>query len=395
MSDKGKMTERLAQAWAKITKGWTTPLKLMIFLAIALTAFLVYWGCKGFVSEDIDQRGAAFRNFGLPILAVWGICLAVWRSLIAQKQADTAAQQANTAAQQANTATQQANTAVRSLQNDRYQRGAEMLGSSEFPVRVGGVQALAQLARDEPETYYRQIMGLFASFVFHPTPDDSLKHALEELPENQHRCRPDIEAIVQIIGTRTKQQLGLDHPAAHLATGETLAASIELKKADLRGALLQNANLSGLSFFDVNFYKANLIRANLTNATLESVNFTRAILSEANLTNANLGDANLTNALLYSANLSNAILYPANLTNANLRRANLTNVCILDANFANASLEGANLTDADFDDANTKNLKQVQLDRACQNPEGGPPNLPDGFRWNEEEAIERWKKVNK
>ena len=148
------MTEQpLLRVWAKITELWKP---LGFFVASVITVFLVYWGWEGFVSEDIDQRGTAFRNFGLPILAIWGICLAVWRSLIAQKQADTAAQHAgtaaqhadtaaqhaNTAAQHANTAAQQADTAARSLQNDRYQKGAEMLGSKGLPVRVGGINLL-------------------------------------------------------------------------------------------------------------------------------------------------------------------------------------------------------------------------------------------------------------
>ena len=111
------MAQRLSQAWVKITESWITI--LVIFVVIALMALLVYWGWEDFVSKGIDQRGVTIRNFGLPILAIVGICLAVWRSIIAQEQADTAA---------------------RSLQNDRYQKGAEMLGSEHLSVRIGGIR---------------------------------------------------------------------------------------------------------------------------------------------------------------------------------------------------------------------------------------------------------------
>ena len=51
--------------------------------------------------------------------------LAVWRSIVAERQADTAQQ---------------------SLLNERYQKGAEMLGNEVLSVRMGGIYALGRLA---------------------------------------------------------------------------------------------------------------------------------------------------------------------------------------------------------------------------------------------------------
>ena len=60
-----------------------------------------------------------------------GLPLAIWRTKTADRQADTAQQ---------------------SLLNERYQKGAEMLGNSALAVRMGGIYALQRLAEDHPET---------------------------------------------------------------------------------------------------------------------------------------------------------------------------------------------------------------------------------------------------
>ena len=82
--------------------------------------------------------------------------------------------------------------------------------------------------------------------------------------------------------------------------------------------------------------RANLSGANLRGADLSGANLSTANLSGANLSGANLSNANLRGADLSGANLRNANLSNANLSGANLRGANLSN-----ANLSNADLRGA------------------------------------------------------
>ena len=89
--------------------------------------------------------------------------------------------------------------------------------------------------------------------------------------------------------------------------------------ANLSGADLRWANLSGANLSGANLSGANLSRANLTWANLSGAN-----LSRANLTGADLSRANLTWADLTGADLSRANLSRANLTGADLSRANLS-----------------------------------------------------------------------
>ena len=92
------------------------------------------------------------------------------------------------------------------------------------------------------------------------------------------------------------------------------------KCADLTGANLINANLSGADLKDANLINANLSGADLINADLFG----------ANLGGANLGGADLEGANLYRASLTGANLRGANLWRADLYRADLTNAILPD-----------------------------------------------------------------
>ena len=97
------------------------------------------------------------------------------------------------------------------------------------------------------------------------------------------------------------------------------------ERADLRGAILTDANL-----ICADLYCADLTGADLTGADLRSADLTGANLRSANLTGANLIGANLGVANLEGANLYNANLEGANLVGANLNRADLTGAILPD-----------------------------------------------------------------
>ena len=49
--------------------------------------------------------------------------------------------------------------------NERYQQGAEMLGSDVLAVRLGGIYALQRLAGEHPQQSHIQIMQAFCAFI--------------------------------------------------------------------------------------------------------------------------------------------------------------------------------------------------------------------------------------
>jgi len=96
-------------------------------------------------------------------------------------------------------------------------------------------------------------------------------------------------------------------------------------RANLEGANLYNADLTGAYLQGANLWGADLTDANLNGSNLEG-----AKLSGANLSFANLYGADLTGAYLHGACLSGAYLGYANLEGANLTRAILTNTILPD-----------------------------------------------------------------
>ena len=97
--------------------------------------------------NDGESGSTTIRNLGLVIAAIVALPLAIWRSIVAERRAKTA---------------------QRGLLNERYQKGAEMLDSQVLAVRLGGIYALARLAREHPGDYHTQIMSLLCAFVRPP-----------------------------------------------------------------------------------------------------------------------------------------------------------------------------------------------------------------------------------
>jgi hypothetical protein len=117
-----------------------------------------------------------------------------------------------------------------------------------------------------------------------------------------------------------------------------LKGDAEGVRANLSGANLSSADLSG----------ANLSGADLRSANLSGANLSSADLSGANLSGANLSGANLSSADLSGANLSGANLSSADLSGANLRGANLSSANLSGANLSGANLRSANLSGAQW-----------------------------------------------
>ena len=123
------------------------PLVLLVLIAavaVGVWGMISFWEWLRDGPDGLESGSTTVRNLGFVIAGVVALPLAIWRSLVAQRQADTAQQ---------------------NLLNERYQQGAEMLGSDVLAVRLGGIYALERLAAEHPEQYHVQIMQLFCAFV--------------------------------------------------------------------------------------------------------------------------------------------------------------------------------------------------------------------------------------
>ena len=100
-------------------------------------------------------------NLVLRISAPLAFGFASWRAIVAGRQAEAARRQVEIAQNQAG-------IALRALSNERYQQGAEMLGSPTLTARLGGIYALQWLAEEHPEHYQPQVIQLLCAYVRDP-----------------------------------------------------------------------------------------------------------------------------------------------------------------------------------------------------------------------------------
>ena len=136
-------------------------MKLWNWVCVGLVVFIgliflvvTYW--EWFATEPcgMESRSTTARNVGILFFGLIAIGVAIWRSIVADRQAQASLNQVE--------------ISRRSLLNERYQRGAEMLGSKVLSVRLGGIYALQRLAQEDPEQYRDQIVGLLDIFVKDP-----------------------------------------------------------------------------------------------------------------------------------------------------------------------------------------------------------------------------------
>ena len=130
---------------------------LLVAVGLMCLVVVFYWDTLGKVHCDRETMSTTARNIGILFFGVVAIGFAIWRGIAADRQAKASLFRAE--------------TSERGLLNERYQKGAEMLGSSVPSVRLGGVFALQSLADEEPHLYHLQIMRLLAAFVCQPPRD--------------------------------------------------------------------------------------------------------------------------------------------------------------------------------------------------------------------------------
>ena len=249
--------------WLRSRWDWIVRNKVLtgvIVFAVGLLVFVVVMVCRHWGWIVTESGSTIIRNLGLVIGGFIAIGFGIWRGVVAGRQAKTS---------------------QRGLLNERYQRGAEMLGSPVLAVRLGGIYALERLADDEPELYHVQIVCLFSAFACDPIKKGGDEIALGDSGgqlDIKNSCE-DVQEAVRAIGNRSANDIELEEKKPHTI---------------------------------------NLIGVNLTRANLTGVNLTGVFLGAANLTKASLAIANLTGAHLSEAYLGGTILGYTNLSGANL-----------------------------------------------------------------------------
>ena len=350
---------------------------LALFIVLVALGLLVAFGVAVYaaVAQGTEVDGAAIRNIGLAVAAVFGAPFLVWRSFVAQRQADIAEQ---------GQITERINKAVgnlgatRSVKRHRISSGGfkryekdehgkldytkpilEDFTEPNLEVRIGAIYALERLAQDSLRDHV-QIMEILTAYIrenakaegadtfpepdWGPLPDDATddeRKAHEEARTKRFthsifeskawkwarklKCRTDTQAALTVIGRRNAEQKAREKAdirqsddGYRLDLRETNLQGTDLSNLDFTNALMTRARLEG-----ANFRRAQLVGANLAGARMQGVDLGEAWMSEANLFEARLEGAYLTEARLDSADLSSARMEGAMLFKARLEGADL------------------------------------------------------------------------
>ena len=256
---------------------------LWITVAFAFSIFIFIWVDITFnhsmitnwfrvTKEGVESGSTTFRNVGFVVAAVFALIIAGWRAETARRQSATAQQD---------------------LLNERYQKGAEMLGSSVLSVRLAGILALQNLADQNRHRYYVPVMQLLCAFIRYPTLDAGIKGDITYDDDGEPHYPPvrqDVQASLSILRDRDAELIEFE---------DEQEVELDLSSADLKGA--------------------NLIGLNLSHAILNYAELDGADLREADLSHADLISAHACDAKFQGANLRDVDLISADISGATFR----------------------------------------------------------------------------
>ena len=293
-----------------------------------------------------ESGSATLRNVGLLLMALIGLPFAIWRTMVAARQTKIA---------------------QHSLRNERHQKAVEMLGNGVLPVRLGGIYALQQLAKEDAVNYHVQVMRIFCAFLHHPTTDQTTDVASNSLDTNiEHGrrdskmyIRRDVQDVLHAIGSRDRKEIelegrvgfdlvinGADYQGLKLYEVVRFSYDRSFKLLDSRPK--RRAKFSNVHFRNVNFSEADLSFVDMSNAEFWDTDFTDAVLEDVDLSGTSWDGGSLRNARLSSVDLSRARIENSSFVDTDLSRADLSSVIFDNVDLSNANLSNANVSGTCF-----------------------------------------------
>ena len=242
-----KLPSWLRSFWSWVCVGFIVASVVFIVGGLSWLSWCYWWDCSCrewlVTGSDCRESGSTtLRNLGFVAGGLLAIGFGIWRGVVASRQAKTS---------------------QRGLLNERYQKGAEMLGSDVLAVRLGGIYELQLLVEDYPKQYHVQVMRLLSAFVRHPTKDEEDAARMPTFRDPSIKgVRQDVLTAMWVIAGRSNAGIELEEKANNF--------HLYLHGADLSYANLTGANLTGAVLFNVNLTGTILIKAKgLTQAQLE------------------------------------------------------------------------------------------------------------------------------
>src|ERR1700722_10115781 len=244
---------------------------------------------------------------------------------------------------------------------DRLTHAMDQLGSDKVDVRIGGIYALERLAKDSAADRLT-IVEILAAFIRthaawpaghhshpgqHPTPevDETMLWLTDRAP--------DVRTAVLVLGRYPHEWREYRLPLRRVDLRRTNFYHGALIKVDLGASNLAGSAAVGVRWEKCRFWNTDLRKTQLREAILDQSEFIGAHLEGTNLPSASLRKADLTDESMRGVNLRDANLRDANLTRADLSGADLsgadlTGAILLDAQLADVRADHGTMWPAGF-----------------------------------------------
>lgn len=230
--------------------------------------------------------------------------------------------------------------------SSRFSKAIDQLGSDHAASRIGGIYALEQIVKEDPDNYLKPVIEVLSAFVRHAEYMQDI-----DIIRKDEAILPEVQSAITVISRiRTRGEI----------------FTIDLKGANLRQADLKGANLQESILSDANLVQANLERANLKESDLIGTILRNAKLGGAKLDIANMGKAVLVKANLEGAKLRKAYLEGAILWDVNLVTAIMVGTILKMADLTNAKLKRAMLRGADFEGAILEGVEGLTISQLIE-----------------------------
>jgi len=271
--------------WFGKLLGFALILVLVVLAMIAIFGLVYLLGALiGLGPYSGDPTGAAIRNIGLLVVAVFGAPLLVWRSIVAQKQVDVSEQ---------GQITDRINKAVEGLGTEKTVRKivetpkvAKQTIDRTTPnleVRIGAIYALERIAQDSLRDHI-QIMEILCAYVRENAPAKSLEPTEPELTKRAVP-RTDIQTAISVIGRRSQKQIDLEwerHFRLDLRSSDF--SGVDFRNGDFSAAMLHNCRIEAAFFRNCKlvgsqFHASLLNYSEFFNAELQGTIFDHAIIN--------------------------------------------------------------------------------------------------------------------
>jgi uncharacterized protein YjbI with pentapeptide repeats len=202
---------------------------------------------------------------------------------------------------------------------DRYSKAIEQLGQSgakSIDLRLGGIYALEQIAKDSAD-WHQPVMEVLSAFVRQhaagvPPPEGETieiqRRALDLLPSRKYvPLRADVAAAITTLAQRdrSRDRSYIDLQGADFRRID-FPVNLDLSQTRLSTAHLQFSSLMYVELRDCHFLQTDLRGADLAHSDLRGATMSMALLDRADLEAAKLDGADLTRVNLRGVRNLNA-----------------------------------------------------------------------------------------